>query len=438
MTWSLPNRALYLGGRTWEGFGEALSEAGNLWSALCDWFHDINRGHIIAFARERFPEEYRQLDGGDRRIMASFLDPESLSNTESIFGDPRSFIGAMPTWVLSCLGLSARILGTFGSDPYSEYALGFCRFLDLLNDALGTHADDDTPVILNDRHVHDGSERWFFINGVATSRELARLNANRLHALLKRDIVVIHNPTGGLTADLVESAMEKFTNVNTEPVALAFVEIAKALMDPKVLRVAVVAHSQGTIITGDVLDLIYYALDPVGKTYLDKTNMNSEDVDAFLSKSRGIIKSDDLQRAVASLRNKADVVADKLELYMFANAASRMCYLDPGRRRPHIESFANEHDLVARLGCLAEDTFHEEDLLRIDGPVFMARGRYGHLLNAHYLRDLRDYKALPDNGAPSHRRSLHEEVLSNPCARNPKRTPGDPAAPSRLLGLLPP
>ncbi len=261
-----------------------------------------------------------------------------------------------------------------------------------------------------------------------------------LQKLFGRSFITIHNPTQGLSQDLVESAMEKFTNVNTEPVAAAFVEIAQALADPGVKRVAVVAHSQGTIIAGDVLDLVYYALDPAGKSYLDRTNMNSEDLAVFLAQSYGTIKSDDLARAVASVQRSAKGVPGKLELYMFANAASRMCYLDPVRRLPHIESFANEHDLVARLGCLAEDRFHEEDLIRIDGPVFLGPNRYGHLLNAHYLAaaERRGFQVLAEGAAGSPRRSLHDPVTSSPCARNPRHVPGDPRATSRLLDLLGP
>jgi hypothetical protein len=44
----------------------------------------------------------------------------------------------------------------------------------------------------------------------------------------------------------VESVLQKFTNINSDPSARAFVEIADALLEDAVKKVCVVAHSQGT------------------------------------------------------------------------------------------------------------------------------------------------------------------------------------------------
>ena len=63
-----------------------------------------------------------------------------------------------------------------------------------------------------------------------------------------------------------------------------------------------------------------------------------------------------------------------------------MSYPDTARALPRIESYGNEHDLVARLGMLAPDP-HECDI-QIVGPRFVHRGAWGHLLNAHYLIDI--------------------------------------------------
>ncbi len=66
----------------------------------------------------------------------------------------------------------------------------------------------------------------------------------------------IYNPTQGLIRDIVESAMQKFTNVNSETVARALIALAAALADPSVEKVRVLAHSQGSIVMGDVLDML--------------------------------------------------------------------------------------------------------------------------------------------------------------------------------------
>src|SRR5262249_49444321 len=144
-----------------------------------------------------------------------------------------------------------------------------------------------------------GKEQWFFINGIGTDKDLALKNAERLRDLFAKEFITIYNPTQGLLLDLAESALQKFRNVNTEPVARAFIEIATALADNNVNKVVVIAHSQGTIITGDVLDLIYYAIEP--QNYYKYTNMNKQDIDDFLKASHRTIKSDELHDAIALL-----------------------------------------------------------------------------------------------------------------------------------------
>lgn len=126
--------------------------------------------------------------------------------------------------------------------------------------------------------------------------------------------------------------------------------------------------------------------------------MNLEEFEEFMRSSHGTVKSYDLHRCWDALKDQGDLVRRKLELYMFANAASRMCYLDEKARLPHIESYANEHDIVTRLGSLARDEFHEKDIVRIHGTLFTRRC-YGHLLNAHYLSDL-DGTPFTPSGAP--------------------------------------
>ena len=80
----------------------------------------------------------------------------------------------------------------------------------------------------------------------------------------------------------------------------------------------------------------------------------------------------------------------KLEIYCFANCATEMKYakLAEGDNRPvpWIENFGNEYDLVARLGMLAPRA--DELGIDIDGPCYMHRDAWGHLLNANYLFDI--------------------------------------------------
>ncbi len=53
-----------------------------------------------------------------------------------------------------------------------------------------------------------------------------------------------------------------------------------------------------------------------------------------------------------------------------------------------IESFGNQYDLVARLGMLAPKPGLRG--IRIDGPRYIRRDAWGHLLNDHYLAAIED------------------------------------------------
>ena len=396
-------------GKLADGAVESVVIGSCLTKQVVNWLVNINRIRILGFTEQHYPGTFEQLDGGDKRVLRAFLDPESLSNTYSL------------------------LVGAGSLNTASEYRISSADLVHLLHDTMGTEATFDNSFVERkegpDAFPH---ERWFFINGIATSRELARRGARRLQDMFGRSFTLIHNPTQGLTNDLLESAMQKFTNVNTEPVARAFVEIAKALLDAETRKVVVVAHSQGTIITGDVLDLLYLSID---QRFFDRSNMNDEDLAEFLTVSSGTVKSGELRQLSAELREAGLEVLKKLELYMFANAASRMCYADPEQRFPHIESYANEHDIVTRLGSLARDDFHKEDLIRIDGSLFTC-ARSGHLLNAHYLPDFERnrYELLLGHDGRCIGSSVHDRVHGNPGPKHRLHRTG-PEAP-RLRDYL--
>jgi len=394
---------------------ESTSVSGNLAVELKDWILHINRLRILSYTRRRFPDLFHQLDGTDRWLLNAFLEPDALSNTLSLLGtDVRKF----------CKEKNDRV-------PLESHLLLECHILsDWLSDAFGKHALDDTPVIEHSPEAHQGDERWFFINGIMTSRELARANVKALESLLDRKFILIHNPTHGLVGDLLESAIQKFINIGTSTVAQAFVAIGEALCDPKIEKVVVVGHSQGTIISGDVLDLIYSSFE--GDNY-HLTNMVPEEVDHFRNHSFDGLPRTRVQTVMKNLKYASPTVLEKLELYMFANAASRMRYFypDPEKPQPHLESFANHHDIVSRLGCLAQDEFHRDDLVHIDGPLFTNKS-YGHLLNEHYLHGIEKwledgpipYTLCPSIPGRCVSSSVHNEVQGNPCAKNPDYRPG--------------
>lgn len=217
-------------------------------------------------------------------------------------------------------------------------------------------------------------ESWFFINGILTDSGMAGWNADYLARLFHRPFTIVQNATDGPLADLLECADEKAFGMNGEPADVSFPEIHRALKDPTKDRVIVVAHSQGTLIASvllRLLRLVYERADEV----VSKAKQQ-EDL-AALRRSGVTLEPGDFE----------DVTTDelrRLEIYCFANCATEMRYVDPDRSLPWIESFGNEHDLVARLGMLAPDVAAEH--IAIDGPLWVRRGAWGHLLNHHYLR----------------------------------------------------
>ena len=193
-------------------------------------------------------------------------------------------------------------------------------------------------------------EAWFFINGVTTNNDVAKMQRACLTHFFRRPITIIQNPSDSIYLDVMEAAIGKTGAWMAKPAHLAEVELKRALLSEK-KKIVVIAYSQGSIIMANALRKL--ARNPA---------------------------------AVAQMH--------KLEIYTFANACDKMNYLDKINRIPHIENYANRHDLVARLGVLAPK---KRGIICIDGPVFVNE-LWGHLLNEHYL-----YRLLDEKGESNYR-----------------------------------
>jgi hypothetical protein len=232
---------------------------------------------------------------------------------------------------------------------------------------------------------HNGSyttfqnETWLYINGVATNDAVARLNVACLADLFHRPITVIQNSTDGLLIDLVQCAVGKQWRKATEPAIKAFPVLYDALTDPDRKRVVLIAHSQGTIVAANLLRMLYKITEP------------AEPADPVSYEGVGAA-DDGVRLDLADFDPLERHHLAKLELYCFATCANELKYfprLPTGSAPiPWIEHFGNEFDLVARLGMLAPDP--ERWQIDIDGPRYVHTGRWGHLLNMHYLFDIAD------------------------------------------------
>lgn len=311
-------------------------------------------------------------------------------------------------WPRSVLGK----LRSMKPAPFSEYEL-FWRLalylVDVLVPSLPTEAPSWVPRPFSWLFFHSagelkpgegdppttdvGGERWFFINGILTNEDVARMNAAYLVELFHRPISILYNATDGPVIDLLKCASEKL-GARDADVDMAFHPLLEAIADPRKKRVVLIAHSQGTLITAVVLRLIkeVYSHTVSGQRGV----LSDDDRDAIRRKAKaaGLTVHTDRLEPVDE-----DNLA-MLEVYCFANCATDMRYIHDGL--PRIESFGNEHDLVARLGMLAPDARREN--IHIAGPCFKHEGAWGHLLNAHYLIDIdreqRQRKPPPDASAP--------------------------------------
>jgi hypothetical protein len=200
------------------------------------------------------------------------------------------------------------------------------------------------------------NEYWIFVNGIATTSQIAFNDVEKLYELFSRPIWLCHNPTDSILVDLLECAADKvgFFNEYWEPrprrsVARALEEALKQAEKGKYTRVVLIAHSQGTIITSNALTRI-----------LDGSAQTKQRMKKYL------------------------------EVYAFANCSNQM----PGTNLHYLENLSNKRDTVAWLGVLFpfpnfwQDTFGQG--INIGGNRVEEPLNWGHLLIPHYLVPLRN------------------------------------------------
>lgn len=199
-----------------------------------------------------------------------------------------------------------------------------------------TNYTGEQKVSMNDEIIEDGSI-WFFINGIATSQELAKVNGRKIAELFKREIHLLYNPSDSMPLDLIECFMDRTLKANTKVTQSIYKVVLQALKEKE--KVVLLSHSQGGIITGEIVNLLVN----------DEENHH---------------------------------LAEKLEVYTFASATNYMEkheVLTKSRNTmtPYIENYANLKDFIARIGVL-----HYKD--QVEGHLF-TNDSSGHLLNIHYL-----------------------------------------------------
>jgi hypothetical protein len=110
------------------------------------------------------------------------------------------------------------------------------------------------------RHERNAKERWFFLNGCCVSGHNLQQNANQLSETFGRPIFAIHNRTYGVIGDLFECILQRSFDLFTEETRVCYEYIKAYSTDPTVMKVVLIAHSQGCIMASQILDQLYVDL----------------------------------------------------------------------------------------------------------------------------------------------------------------------------------
>ncbi len=200
----------------------------------------------------------------------------------------------------------------------------------------------------NSRYIKDEEEImdkvcFIYLNGILSNYKTVCKSQEILKKKFNRPINLIHNVTDSLLMDLIECLIGKETNELTEPSMLCLSIISQKLLSNKIDKVVLICHSQGTIIAANMLrNLKRFGLNK--KKYLKK-----------------------------------------LEIYAFANCATKMVY---GKENyPYMESFANDNDIVAKMGCNCGIDLKSNSTIEINGNIFVTPNKSGHMFNSHYMNN---------------------------------------------------
>jgi hypothetical protein len=204
---------------------------------------------------------------------------------------------------------------------------------------------DFSQEILDDA---EEKEIWFYINGVVTDPWIARLNAAHLFDTFHRPINILHNPTEGLYRDLRECVIGRVKKQRGFDIVDALKKkLLGTLSNGKgKTKIVVIAHSQGTIITADLVKRLRDDTSPVVRE-----------------------------------------MVSRMEIFNFALCTDEF----PQDCCRCVEHYINEFDLVSSLSIVPANP-PEDNPYRIPGRIFQRRGAWGHLLGAHYLEGFKNAK----------------------------------------------
>ncbi|KAK1738764.1 hypothetical protein QTG54_010794 [Skeletonema marinoi] len=234
-------------------------------------------------------------------------------------------------------------------------------------------------------------ELWIFCNGIMNELDDAKRVCKKITELFGRPCKLLHNPTDGIILDLLECLMGKtglFKLGCTGPRRLLRKKLGMEMEKDCYKKIVLVAHSQGTIISGNVIA---------------DFNDRIEDKEKYTEEEREVMKMN----------------MSKLEVYIFAGAAHYMS----GKYVSHLECLSNRGDVIAVCGhvfpkilkFLWRNTRGNGIIYDDHCKDHVETSNWGHLLIPHYLASL-------ENGCFSGSKLATEYWLKNPQKKNESET----------------
>jgi hypothetical protein len=225
-----------------------------------------------------------------------------------------------------------------------------------LPDVIGNllFGDNSRYISCDEDNESSSTSCCIYINGMMmTDLETIKNHKKQLKSKfpLLPSIHYFYNASDSFFTDLYECILNKETTRHSEASYKFFTLVVRKLVDPRIKKVVLIAHSQGTILVSTVLAKL---------------------------KELGLDK---------------ECYMNKLEVYLFSNCASKTKYVLPDKKLPYIENISNQHDFVSRFGMLSS----QQELVDIDGEMIIMKDKYGHLFGMNYLdQNLKDIPEFKD------------------------------------------
>jgi len=239
-------------------------------------------------------------------------------------------------------------------------------------------------------HNEHPEELWIFCNGILNDLDGAKGACKKITEMFGRPCKLLHNPTDGPILDLLECLMGKtglFRLGCTGPRKLLRNILDKEMKKDCYKKIVLVAHSQGTIISGNVIA---------------DFNDRIEDKEKYTVEEREVIKKN----------------MSKLEVYIFAGAAHYMS----GKYVSHLECLSNRGDVVAVLGHIFPNILKSIwRNTRGNGIIYdhckdhVETSNWGHSFIPHYLAPM-------EKGCFSGSKLATDYWLKNPQKKNESET----------------